>query len=408
MKTLYTTYEMMKRSFSYISYLNAQYLTFLEKYEKSIGESYLTNSAQAVSESLNSFLKDYPKRSWEIGIEPVVIEDKTFCELINFKEIGTKKTNKPPMLIVAPLSGHYATLLKDTVQQCTKDFDVYVTDWKNCRDIPLYQNNQKQDFSFANYVEYVIDFMKTVKSLNEGEKLTVLAVCQPTVPVLVANTYLSQINSKDRADNIILMGGPVDTRQSPTSVNDYAKKHDINWFKNHVINSVPLYYKGVGREVYPGFLQFMGFVSMNLNKHIKSHLDFFNDMMAGSDLQAQKHKSFYDEYNSVMDLPAQYYLDTLEIVFMNHSLPKGELVFKGETINLSNLKSTRILAIEGELDDISGLNQTKASLELSTALSAKNKEYFLAPQVGHYGIFAGSSWRNVIYPKVKSFSIPKQ
>lgn len=400
----YTSHEVLKKSFSASSHFNQRYLKALSSLETNAKSQYpwvdlLINSNQAVVESWDKMIKDYPRQPWGLSVEPEIVEHKTFCNLIRFKNEGA-----PPLLIAAPLSGHYATLLKDTVKKSLEGFDVYITDWLNCREIPWQQNGQTQDFSLSTYIDYLIDFMATVSGRHPGEQLNMLAVCQPTVPVLVANAYLSQIKSNaPRAANLILMGGPVDTRKSPTSVNDYAQKHDIHWFENNVIQPVPFFYPGFMRPVYPGFLQYMGFVSMNLDKHIQSHVDFFNDMLAGSDMKAQKHKDFYAEYNSVMDLPAQYYLDTIEEVFIKQSLAKGEFMYRGEQINLANLKNTNILAIEGELDDISGLGQTKAALELSTGLPARSKKYFCVPAAGHYGIFAGRTWQNVVYPEIQKF-----
>lgn len=361
---------------------------------------------KASCELTYQLIKDYPKNAFNIHsvvakdnneyqIEEKNIIEKPFCSLKHFKKI--RAPEQKSLLIVAPLSGHYATLLKDTVKSCLKDFDVYITDWNNARDIPLSQGI----FGFEDYMLYCEDFIKYFKSDNK--ELHVLAVCQPTVPVLGVVAYLQKHDTKNSPDSIVLMGGPIDTRKTPTAVNEYAMRYDINWFKSHVIDFVPFYFKGVGRKVYPGFLQHAGFLAMNLKKHNQAHIDFFNHLVEGADLNAQKHREFYEEYNSVLDLDAAYYIETLENVFMDQKLAKGTLKYKNQTVCLNDLHDIKCLSIEGELDDISGAGQTHVVYDLTTNLSKDKKIKYTAPEVGHYGLFSGRRWRQEIYPRIANY-----
>ena len=400
---LYTVYETQRRMMEPLALLLNHNLNTIEKIETFLPKSMLANMIQAPAELIYQFTRKYPKPQFNLEsvlvngkdekVEQIIVSEKPFCNLINFK----KKTKQPPLLIVAPLSGHYATLLRDTVKSSLSEFDVYITDWKNVCDIPL----EEGDFGFDDYVQYVIDDIKHIKQKHGS--CNVMAVCQPTIPVLTATAWLEKNNSDFCPDSLVLMGGPVDVRNSPTEVNKYALKHDIEWFKRNVINTVPFYFAGAGRRVYPGFLQHMGFVSMNFIKHTQAQMDFFNDLLIGSDLDAKKHKDFYQEYNAVMDLPSKYYLETLEKVFIDQHLAKDKMTFKGEKISLSDVKKTRLLTIEGELDDISGSGQTHSASTLCKNLKASNKKSLTIEKVGHYGIFAGKTWRNVIFPQVAQF-----
>lgn len=407
---LYFLHDSYKRSFKPLVYWLNHTLDNLETFEKYNSPSLFTNYLQAKYSLWHDFLKEYPKPSFGFDkiekngktyeVRQEVIEEKPFCQLRLFKTYPEQK--KPALFIVAPLSGHYATLLKDTVKAACADFDVYITDWINCRDVPT----EVGEFGFDDYVDYVIDFGNYIKE-TYGH-LHILAVCQPTVPVLSAAAFLAKQESQLQPDSIVLMGGPVDTRISPTEVNNYALKHDINWFKNNVIYPVPPYYKGAGRMVYPGFLQYYGFLSMNMKRHTQAHVDFFNHLLAGADMDAKKHQDFYNEYNAVMDLPARYYLETLERVFIDQKLAKGTMHIHGVNVGLQDLKHQRLLMIEGELDDISGTGQTHAAYDLCSSLPANNKKKLTIEKVGHYGIFAGKTWRNIIYPQVKDFILNKK
>lgn len=400
---LYTFYETQKRFLEPYSTSLKNSLNIIDKIQRFTNSNHLFNFIQAPVELLYQFTKKYPKPQFnipcvEIEGTPVLIKeetvvDKNFCQLLHFN----KGLKQPALLIVAPLSGHYATLLRDTVKTSLKDFDVYITDWKNPAQIPL----EKGDFGFDDYVQYVIDDIKYLK--NKHGHCNVLAVCQPTVPVLTATAWLEKNDLDNIPDNLVLMGGPIDVRKSPTQVNKYALKHDLKWFEDNVIYPVPFYEKGVGRKVYPGFLQHMGFVSMNFIKHTKAQMDFFNDLIIGAELDAQRHKDFYDEYNAVMDLPATYYLETLERVFMDQYLAKDKMSFKKVPVSLKDVHRTRILTIEGQMDDISGPGQTHATLQLCKNLSPDLKKSLTIEKVGHYGIFSGKTWRNKIYPQIVDF-----
>lgn len=403
---LYLMFETQKRLMQpYSEYLKTT-ISLTESYESMFHKNPWTNFLQAKNKLIYSLIKYYDKPHFKIKkiedengehvVSEEIVDDKVFCQLRFFKKTP-ELAKKIPLLIVAPLSGHYATLLRDTAKSCIKDFDVYITDWKNCRDIPLSEG----DFGFDDYVQYVEDYI--VKLHKQYGEVNILAVCQPTVPVLCAVAKMAKENSPYQANSMTLMGGPVDTRQSPTEVNKYALKNDLEWFKTHVVHPVPYFYKGSGRDVYPGFLQYTGFVSMNFMKHTEAHIDFFNNLLKGADLDTQKHERFYEEYNAVMDLPAKYYLETLENVFIDQKLAKGTIVVKGTKIDLSAIKKTRLFTIEGELDDISGPGQTHSAIALCSGIKASNKQQQTIPEVGHYGIFSGKRWREVIYPQIKEF-----
>jgi poly(3-hydroxybutyrate) depolymerase len=323
--------------------------------------------------------------------EEVVIEEP-FCRLLHFRREIRRKD--PRVLVVAPLSGHYATLLRDTVRTLLPDHDVTITDWTDARMVPIYDGA----FHFDDYVAYVQKFIRRL-----GPDTHVISVCQPTVPVLAAISLMAEDDDPFVPRTMTMMGGPIDTRINPTGVNDYARRHHIKWFENKVITRVPAKYPGFMRRVYPGFLQHAGFVWMNPERHIDAHWDFFNQLVEGDGDSAEGHRRFYDEYNAVMDLPAEYYLDTLERVFMHHLLPKGELDVAGRRVAPSTIRNTALFTIEGELDDISGPGQTRAAHALCTRLPARMKQHFLAPGLGHYGIFSGRRFREAVFPKIRDF-----
>lgn len=404
---LYSQYETMKLALQPLSHFLTRSITVLNTWDALFPQlSILNNYHQAKFSLTNNLIKDYPKMPW--GLKPIVdtngvthdikeevVISKTFCEFKLFSLTGVK--NRPALFMVAPLSGHYATLLRDTLQKFLQDFDVYITDWVNARDIPT----EEGEFGFEDYVSYVIEFSKYIK--DKHKQVNVLAVCQPTVPVAVASAYLSKNEPEYKFDNVILMGGPLDTRISPTQVNEYAFKNSLDWFERNVIKTVPIYFKGYGRKVYPGFLQHMGFLSMNMKRHTQAHIEFFNHLLIGADLDAKKHEEFYNEYNAVMDLPAKYYLETLAHVFIDQSLAKDKMELFGQKISMSDITEGRYLLLEGEFDDISGPGQTHAAYDMLSSLSENNKQKYLAEKVGHYGIFSGSGFRNNIYPMIKSF-----
>jgi len=329
----------------------------------------------------------------EVAISYDVTMHKPYCNLLHFRR-RTRGLKQPKVLILAPLSGHFATLLRGTVREFMRDHEVYITDWQNARDVPMSEGS----FSFDNYVDYLIDFMGAL-----GPDTHVLAVCQPCVPALVAAGYMAKHANPNLPKSMTLMGGPIDTRISPTEVNDYASGRDLEWFEENVICRVPRGFKGRGQLVYPGFIQLSGFMSMNMDTHINKHFKFFNDLIRGDGDSAEAHRQFYNEYLAVMDMPAQYYLDTIRKVFLEHELPRGEIEYRGEKIDLKAIKSMGLLTVEGELDDITGKGQTSCALELCASIPKAKKMHIEEEGVGHYGIFNGRKFRDNIAPKVKAF-----
>lgn len=300
----------------------------------------------------------------------------------------------PRMLVVAPMSGHYATLLRGTVERMLQNYRVFVTDWADAKTVPLHEGT----FDLDDYMDYVIGFLEHI-----GEGAHVMAVCQPSVPVFAATAIMNRDAHPCAPRTLTMMGGPIDTRCSPTSVNDLAMDRPIEWFRHNVIATVPMQYRGAGRRVYPGFMQLAGFMSMNLGNHMMSHYEMFKHLTVGDDESAQATKDFYDEYRSVCDMTAEFYLQTVQEVFQDHALPNGTFLHRGKRVDLGDITRTALLAIEGERDDISGLGQTKAALELTPRLDASKKRYYMAEGAGHYGIFNGSRWREKIAPVVEEF-----
>jgi poly(3-hydroxybutyrate) depolymerase len=327
---------------------------------------------------------------------------KPFCNLIRFKrfvdDIETlhELKNDPTVLVVAPLSGHHSTLLRDTVRTLLQDHKVYITDWIDARMVPTGEGA----FTLDDYVGYIQEFIRHIGA----DKLHVISVCQPTVPVLAAISLMASAGEKTPL-TMTMMGGPIDPRQSPTKVNDLATTQPLSWFENNVIHEVPGSYPGVGRKVYPGFLQHAGFVAMNPSRHFQSHWDFYEDLRRGDLEDAEAHRKFYDEYNAVLDMPAEYYLDTIRTVFQQHLLPRGLWDVGGKRVKPADIRTTALLTIEGELDDISGLGQTEAAHTLCTGVPAARRKHITAKGAGHYGIFSGRRWREKIYPQVRDFIV---
>jgi len=329
------------------------------------------------------------------GIDYPVIEvydvEKPFCRLLHFRKAGAPA--QPKVVVFAPLSGHFATLCRDTVKTLLADHDVWITDWIDAKEIPITQG----PFHFDDYVAYVREFLTFM-----GPDSHAISVCQPTVPVLAAVSLMAA-KGEPTPRTLTMMGGPIDTRRSPTTVNTFAKKHALSWFEAKVIQRVPMRYPGFMRRVYPGFLQFAGFVAMNPDRHMDSHVQYFHDLVKGDGDSADQHRRFYDEYNAVMDLPAEYYLETVERVFHKHLLPRGQLVVAGERVRPEAIRQSALFTIEGELDDISGNGQTEAAQGLTKGIPAKMKQHFEAKGVGHYGIFSGRKFRELIYPRIRDF-----
>ena len=354
--------------------------------------------------------KDYEKP--EFGITSVEVDGRTyavaeqealrkpFCRLLHFKRYaddvaGVETLAKAPtVLVVAPLSGHHATLLRDTVRTLLRDHDVYITDWVDARMVPAVEG----PFHLDDYVVYVEEFIRHIGTKN----LHVVSVCQPTVPVLAAVSLMAA-RGEPTPRSLVMMGGPIDTRENPTQVNDLATQKPMWWFETQLIHPVPPPFPGVGRRVYPGFLQHMGFVAMNPERHFQSHWDFYENLLQGDMEDAESHRRFYDEYNAVLDMPAEYYLDTVRIVFQEHLLPKGEWEVRGQRVDPSKITGTALLTIEGELDDISGRGQTRAAHKLCSGIPQADSQHLTVEGAGHYGIFSGRRWRTQVYPKVRDF-----
>ncbi|MXO51627.1 polyhydroxyalkanoate depolymerase [Erythrobacter gaetbuli] len=345
----------------------------------------------------------YGKPAW--GIESVeaggkhwpVVEatvlNRPFGDLKRFHRENLPD-DAPRLLIVAPMSGHYATLLRGTVERMLENYVVYVTDWADARNVPLHEGQ----FDLDDYMDYVIEFLDHI-----GPGAHAMAVCQPSVPVFAATAIMNRDKHPCTPKTLTMMGGPIDTRCSPTSVNDLAMERPIEWFRHNVIATVPMQYRGAGRDVYPGFMQLAGFMSMNLGNHMMSHYEMFKHLTVGDEASAQATKDFYDEYRSVCDMTAEFYLQTVKEVFQDHAIPNGTFMHRGKLIDLGDITQTALLAIEGERDDISGLGQTKAALDLTPNLKASKKRYYMAEGAGHYGIFNGSRWRTKIAPVVEDF-----
>ncbi|MBU2339683.1 MAG: polyhydroxyalkanoate depolymerase [Alphaproteobacteria bacterium] len=328
--------------------------------------------------------------------DPVVeatVVNKPFGDLKRFHRAGLPE-DAPRLLIVAPMSGHYATLLRGTVERMIENYEVYVTDWADAKTVPLSDGH----FDLDDYIDYVIEFLEHI-----GANAHVMAVCQPSVPVFAATAIMNRDDHPCTPATLTMMGGPIDTRCSPTSVNDMAMDRPIEWFRQTVIATVPMQHRGAGRRVYPGFLQLASFMSMNLGSHLTSHYEMFKHINAGNDEGAQATKDFYEEYRSVCDMTAEFYLQTVEEVFQTHAIPNNTFTHRDRLVDLGKITKTALLAIEGERDDISGLGQTRAALELTPNLDAAKKRYFMAEGAGHYGIFNGSRWRDKIAPVVEEF-----
>ena len=334
----------------------------------------------------------------ERQVTEAIVLTKPFGDLLRFTHEGLPE-DAPRVLIVAPMSGHFATLLRGTVERMVENAEVYITDWADAKRVPV----EEGDFDLDDYIDYLVEFFEFIAAEEPRRGVHAIAVCQPSVPALAATAILNMRDSDAAPKTLTMMGGPIDTRQSPTTVNDLAMDRPIEWFRHSVIATVPVQYRGAGRRVYPGFLQLAGFMSMNLGNHLMSHWEMFKHLTIGDDESAQATKDFYEEYRSVCDMTAEFYLQTVEEVFQKHSLPNGTFTHRGEVIDLGQIDKTALLAVEGERDDISGIGQTKAALTLATGLSDKKKRYYLAEGAGHYGIFNGSKWRGKIAPVVEEW-----
>ena len=387
-----------------------------------LGQIPFSQRTSASFDLMHRLLRDYEKP--EFGIRTVDVRGvgvaiherieltRPFCELRRFKRFSDDLAtldalkSQPAVLVVAPLSGHHATLLRDTVRTMLRDHKVYITDWKNARNVPLSEG----EFHLDDYVNYIQEFIRHLQSTYGN--CHVMSVCQPTVPVLAAVSLMAS-RGETTPLSMTMMGGPIDARKSPTSVNNLAVNKSHNWFESNVIYRVPSSFPGAGRRVYPGFLQHTGFVAMNPDNHARSHYDYFQDLVKGDDASTEAHRKFYDEYNAVLDMDADYYLETIRIVFQEFSLPLGTWDVKSaqgklERVRPQDIRNTGLLSIEGELDDISGSGQTEAVLSLCSGIPKSDKRHLEVKGAGHYGIFSGRRWREVVYPQIKAFILQHQ
>jgi len=370
--------------------------------------SYLPFSREmsAGYELLHRLGKDYEKpafgiatttvRGREVAVTEEAVIEKPFCSLKHF--VRDTKAGDPKVLVCAPLSGHHSTLLRDTVRQLITEHDVYITDWVDARMVPLASGK----FHLDDYVAYLIEFIQHL-----GPDVHVISVCQPTVPALVAISLMAAANDPKSPRSMVMMGGPIDTRRNPTEVNTLAMTKPYSWFEQNVIYRVPSNFPGFMRRVYPGFLQHAGFVAMNPDRHFNSHWQFYDHLVQGDGESAEGHRQFYNEYNAVLDMDADYYLDTIKMVFQEHALPTGTWVTSkalgSRKVEPAAIKKTSLFTIEGELDDISGSGQTEAAHGLCTGIPKSRKQHYTAPKCGHYGIFSGRRWREMIYPQIAEF-----
>jgi len=371
-----------------------------------------TPGAQRVSAGLDlmhRLSKEYEKPEFgitsakvdgvDVAVQEQVAVTKPFCRLLRFKRftdnvgVLTRLKGQPTVLVVAPLSGHHSTLLRETVRELLKDHKVFITDWTDARMVPL----DAGPFHLDDYIAYVQEFIRHI-----GPEANVISVCQPTVPVLAAISLMASAG-EPTPRTMTMMGGPIDARRSPTAVNNLATNKPFEWFENNVIYRVPTNFPGSGRAVYPGFLQHTGFVAMNPDRHLSSHYDYFLDLVRGDDDSAEFHRGFYDEYNAVLDMPAEYYLDTIKVVFQDFALVNGTWMVRGQLVRPQDITTPALLTIEGELDDISGAGQTRAAHDLCTGIPKHRQFHYDAVGAGHYGIFSGRRWREKIYPKVREF-----
>lgn len=369
----------------------------------------MSHRVSAGFDLLHRLSKEYEKPEFEIrsanvnGVEVAVQEQvaatRPFCRLLRFKRFTddgpalAQMKSQPTVLVVAPLSGHHSTLLRDTVKALLQHHKVYITDWTDARMVP----QSEGEFHLDDYVAYVQDFIRQI-----GSDVHVISVCQPTVPVLAAVSLLAS-NGEATPRTMTMMGGPIDARRSPTAVNNLAMNKSTAWFENNVIFRVPPNYPGAGRAVYPGFLQHSGFVAMNPDRHLSSHYDYFLDLVRGDGDNVESHRRFYDEYNAVLDMPADYYLETIRTVFQEFSLVNGTWEVSGQLVRPQDIHESALLTVEGELDDISGAGQTRAAHELCTGIPGDRQFHYDVADAGHYGIFSGRRWREKVYPELRNF-----
>jgi len=403
---MYWMYEMAQASLNpFRAVTDATKLLFQNPLNP-LSQTEIGKSIAASCELFERTTRRYGKPEWGLhdtevnGVRtPIEIHsvwEKPFCRLLYFERKLTRplRTPQPRILIVAPMSGHYATLLRGTVEAFLPTHEVYITDWSDARMVPLAEGR----FDLDDYIDYLIEMLHVL-----GGNVHVLAVCQPSVPVLAAVSVMEAENDPFVPLSMTLMGGPIDTRRNPTAVNNLAGERGIGWFRSHVITKVPFPHPGVMRDVYPGFLQLNGFISMNLDRHVDAHKRLFENLVKGDGDLVDKHREFYDEYLAVMDLTAEYYLQTVDLVFIRHALPKGEMTHRGHPVDPSQIKRVALMTVEGENDDISGLGQTEATHDLCRSIPADRKIHYVQKGVGHYGVFNGSRFKSEIVPRISDF-----
>jgi poly(3-hydroxybutyrate) depolymerase len=366
----------------------------------------LGRSAAAALELFERTTRRYRKPVWgidqtevkgrKVAVRERILISKPFCNLVHFeREVSAwRRYQDPKILVVAPMAGHFSTLLRGTVRDLLPDHDVYVTEWQDARFVP----RRAGPFDLDVYIDYITEFLRFFRG-----NVHVMAVCQPTVPVFASVALMEAMGDRSSPRSMILMAGPIDARENPTAVNRFAEGRSVEWFQRNVITQVPWPYPGVMRMVYPGFLQLSGFMGMNFDRHVTAHRDLFHNLIKGDGDSADKHREFYDEFLAVMDLTAEYYLQTIETVFLEHRLPKGQMVHRNRLVDPSKIQKVALMTVEGEKDDISGVGQTFAAHILCTNLADTLRAHHLQPGVGHYGVFNGSRFRAEIAPKIRTF-----
>jgi poly(3-hydroxybutyrate) depolymerase len=399
---LYDTYQVHSDVLAPIRLMAEFFRGVLDQPWPLLREAPLVRSAAAAMELLSNAGMSHDRPDFgirkviadgeEIPIAEEVVASHPFCRLLHFRK-ETART-EPTVLVVAPLSGHFPTLLRGTVATLLPEHNVYITDWVNARNVPLLYGR----FDLDDFVDVVCRFVRLL-----GPKIHVMAVCQPSVPVLAAISLLAAASDSCQPSSMVLMGGPIDTRANPTDVNRFAIAHSLEWFERTVITTVPSRYPGAFRRVYPGFLQLAGFLSMNFDRHVSAHWSMFHNLVKGDGDSAAATRAFYKEYSSVMDLPADFYLQTIIRVFHDHDLPQGRFRVRGELVEPRAIERTALMTVEGEKDDICAVGQTMAAHELCSGIPTEKKVHHLQPKVGHYGVFHGRRWQTETYPKVKAF-----
>ncbi len=399
---LYDAYEAHNDIFGPIRLMAETFRGWLDHPWPMIGDWPLVRGASAAMELLSHAgmtherpdfgIRKVAVEGGEVAVSEEVVASHPFCNLLHFRKDMAR--DEPTLLVVAPLSGHFPTLLRGTIATLLPDHNVYLTDWANARDVPLLHGR----FDLDDFVDLVIRFIRLL-----GPQTHVMAVCQPSVPVLAAAALLAASGDPCQPASMVLMGGPIDTRVNPTAVNRFAAAHPLDWFERTVITTVPMRWRGAFRRVYPGFLQLAGFLSMNFDRHVSAHSTMFRNLVQGDGESAAATRAFYDEYSAVMDLPADFYLDTIKRVFHDHDLPQGRLRVRGAPVEPAAIERTALMTVEGERDDVCAVGQTAAAHRLCSGLPAVKKTHHLQPKVGHYGVFHGRRWQNETYPEVRAF-----